>query len=133
LEGLVLEAAPPGLGRRILVCDDHELVRATVSAVLSQQGYRVLEAETTAGALGQIARERPDLVIMDLHVGGRSGIDAIQELRRMPELASTPVMLVSGELEGRSGWMEQAGADAFMAKPFELPAFLGAVADLLER
>ncbi len=117
--------------RSILVCDDHDLMRTTMVDLLVQRGYDVLEATGVDEALAQVESSRPDLVVMDLRLKGQSGIDAIRRIRDLPELASTPVILMSGELDVYGSHWDSAGADGYLPKPFEVQELFETVEALL--
>lgn len=101
--------------------------------VLKRAGYAVSESETTAQALRDITATRPDLVIMDLNVGSDSGVAAIEEIRRSQTIASTPVILVSGETEREESWAVAAGADAYLSKPFDIDVLTATARRLVDR
>lgn len=73
---------------RILVCDDHAMVRAGICALIEQQPDMNVVGEATDGddAIAKAARLRPDVILLDLSMPGRTGLSAIQELReRCPD------------------------------------------------
>ncbi len=114
----------------ILVCDDEPALRELMRAAIGG-GHRFLEAPDAETAYEAMRYARPDLVLLDVMLPGASGIDVLQVIRRDPELAGVPVVVVSawaGEEDRRA--VEEAGADAFVAKPF-LPEELGALAEQL--
>jgi DNA-binding response OmpR family regulator len=116
----------------ILVCDDEPALRELMRAAIGG-GHRYLEAPDAETAYEAMRYARPDLVLLDVMLPGASGIDVLQVIRRDPELAAVPVVVVSawaGEEDRRA--VEEAGADAFIAKPF-LPEELGALAERLLR
>jgi CheY-like chemotaxis protein len=115
----------------ILVCDDHDLMRTTMVDLLEQRGYRALEARSADEVLAQMDRDRADLVVIDLRLKGESGIDVIRRIREDPEIAATPVILMSGEIDAHSRQWEGAGADGYLPKPFEVHELFDAVTALL--
>src|SRR4051794_32659693 len=69
---------------RVLIADDDAALRGTLRELLSDEGYEVEEAEggdAVIAALQQPAGERPDLVIMDVRMPGKSGLEVLHELR----------------------------------------------------
>jgi DNA-binding response OmpR family regulator len=115
----------------ILVCDDHDLMRTTMVDLLVQHGYDVLQARSADEALAETASGRPDLVLMDLRLKGKSGLEAIQRIREQPDIAATPVILMSGEIDAYSSRWQSAGADGYLPKPFEVQELFDAVEALL--
>jgi CheY-like chemotaxis protein len=115
----------------VLVCDDHAILRKAVVSILEHAGFTVDEAPNTKYALARVGITHPDLVIMDVRVGDESGIEAVERIRSDPAIASTPVLLMSGELVGGNGGGVPGGADAFLVKPFDVPEFVQTVKDLV--
>lgn len=105
---------------RVLVLDDHEVVHWGFRLMLSRQGWveRCLNASTVDVATELCRRWAPQVAVIDLMLGGASGIDAIGRLR-----AATPevrVLLISGAGRISAAAARAAGADGFVAK--DLPA-----------
>jgi Fe-S oxidoreductase/ActR/RegA family two-component response regulator len=103
--GEVIEvAAKPAAalaGRRILVVDDEDDVRVFLSTVLEDAGAEVLQAMDGAEALAIMAREKPDLVTLDLSMPGKDGVETFGEMRRHPDVKGIPVCIVTGHPEFR--------------------------------
>jgi two-component system phosphate regulon response regulator PhoB len=121
----------PGSRPTVLICDDAATLRELARASLGD-GYRFLEATTVAEAEEALKRRRPDVVLLDLMLPGGSGIDVLQTVRRRRG-ARIPVVVVSAwsSADHRRSAVE-AGADAFVAKPFVPERLAAAVAGLLE-
>ena len=66
----------------VLVVDDEPPIRRFLRTSLAASGYRIVEAEDAAGALRSLAAEKPDLVILDLGLPDKSGLEVIGEIRR---------------------------------------------------
>jgi CheY-like chemotaxis protein len=117
----------------ILVCDDDEPLRELMKVTLGE-GYRFVEAADGEIALAELAHARPDLVLLDVMLPGYSGLDVLQAMRSDDALRDIPVIVVSAwqTPEDREA-VVAAGADAFLAKPFELEELSSAVQTLLER
>jgi CheY-like chemotaxis protein len=117
----------------ILVCDDHELIRDLVHAALAEGDHTIIEARDGRESL-ELARElHPDLIILDLVMPARSGLDVLEELRCDPSLAATPVLMSTAStrsLDPRSA--SELGADRYLAKPFSPLELATVVAELLE-
>ncbi len=117
---------------RVLVVDDEEGIRRAVSDILADEGYTALDASDGAGALAQIESNLPDLVLLDVAMPGRDGVDVLGELRqRFPTL---PVVMMSGH-----GTIETAvratklGAYDFLEKPLSYDKLLLCIDHALER
>jgi two-component system response regulator MprA len=103
-----------GSGKTVLVVDDDESLRMLCRINLELDGYRVLEARSVAEARERLAAERPDAMLLDLHLGDGDGRDLLRELggSRPPVALFTGSEAIGPELN--------AQADAVLSKPFEL-------------
>jgi two-component system cell cycle response regulator DivK len=121
-------------GELILIVEDNEPNRKVARDLLQVHGYRTIEAETGEDAIVLAATRAPDLVVMDVHLPGMSGVDALAKLRAAPATRAIPVLAFTASVmpQDRSQIMA-AGFDAFMSKPIDLEAFLQTVADALGR
>jgi two-component system phosphate regulon response regulator PhoB len=115
----------------LLVCDDEDVLRGLIRATLA--GYTVVEARDGEEALAQAKAVRPDLILLDMMMPGRSGLNVLAELRRDPVLAGTPVVMLTArtQVEDRDA-AEAAGADRYLAKPFSPLQLIAVVEELLE-
>jgi two-component system, sensor histidine kinase and response regulator len=104
---------------KILVIDDDEAFRATLATTLEQQGFDVLQAKTGAQGV-QIARtEAPNLILCDVELEGVGGTLVLYAVRRDPQLAAIPFVLMSGfAVLEVSAQAPEKQADGFLAKPF---------------
>jgi CheY-like chemotaxis protein len=121
--------APPTKTKTILVCDDEESLRELIRAVLGD-AYRYVEAEDGDVALDLIRAESPDLIVLDVMLPRRNGLEVLAELRRDPKHGKTPVIVVTAwsyAVDAASA----AGADVFLPKPFEPEHLKGTVEDLI--
>lgn len=118
----------------ILIVEDNEQNRKLARDLLQVHGYRTIEAETGEDALVLAATHAPDLVVMDVHLPGMSGVDVLEKLRAGPGKRYIPVLAFTASVmpQDRSEVMA-AGFDAFLSKPIDLEAFLQSVADALKR
>ena len=115
--------------RKVMVVDDEPSIRDLIVAVLEDEGYDVVAATNGRRALELMPSERPDLVIMDIMMPEMDGREAYRRLRDLPDLAQTPVVLMSAATApGRLG----PRAAAFLPKPFDLDHLLTTVARVLD-
>jgi class 3 adenylate cyclase len=105
---------------RILVVDDNASNRDLLSRRLQRQGHAVLQAEDGATALALVEKEALDLVLLDLMMPGISGYDVLTLLKSDPRFQEIPVIMISAltELDSIVRCIE-AGADDYLAKPFD--------------
>ncbi len=103
----------------ILVCDNEEILRGLVRASLDGNGYTLVEARDGDEAVEQARLARPDLILLDMMMPGRSGLDVLAELRRDPDLRGIPVVMLTARAQVTDREAASlAGADHFLAKPF---------------
>ena len=113
---------------KILVIDDEEAFRGSLIAILEKKGFEVLQAP--GGALGvQLARTHvPDLILCDVNMGGVGGNLTLYALRRDPQIASIPFILMSGYVSsGDAPPGIDRGADDFLTKPFSIEKLLSTI------
>jgi adenylate cyclase len=119
---------------RILVVDDNASNRDLLTRRLQRQGHTVLEAEDGARALALVEKEALDLVLLDLMMPGISGYDVLALLKSDPRSREIPVIMISAlsELDSIVRCIE-AGADDYLAKPFDPILLRARVGSSLEK
>ncbi|UCB49155.1 MAG: response regulator [Deltaproteobacteria bacterium] len=85
--------------KRILIVDDEPDAISYIGSVLEDNGYDYLSAENGEEGLEMAKKEKPDMILLDLIMPGKSGILMFQELKKDPELGKIPVIVVSGASE----------------------------------
>ena len=116
---------------RILVVDDVPRNVRLLGAVLTAAGYEVVSAGSGAEAIEAVARDRPDLVLLDIRMPDIDGYEVCRRLRGDPAAEFLPIVMVtSAEGEERVAALE-AGADDFVAKPFNQEELLARVRSLI--
>jgi two-component system KDP operon response regulator KdpE len=103
-------------GPCVLIVDDEPPIRRLLRTSLNAQDYRTLEAATAAEALASIAADRPDVVILDLGLPDRDGLEVIRIVRATS--AVPIVVLTSREAERAKVAALDLGADDYVTKPF---------------
>lgn len=115
----------------LLVCDDEDVLRSLIRATLA--GYTVIEARDGEEALAHARELHPDLILLDMMMPGRSGLDVLAELRRDPKLARTPVVMLTARTQvADRDAAEAAGADRYLGKPFSPLQLIAVVEELLD-
>jgi len=125
-----MSPAPPAMSR-ILVVDDEDSVRESVGYALEQEGFDVTLASNGEEAEGQISGDHFDLLILDIMMPGKSGLDICREVR-----AHSPVpiiLLTAKDAEVDKVVGLEVGADDYMTKPFSVRELLGRVRAQLRR
>ncbi len=110
----------------VLIIDDQEAIRSFLTATLAAQGYEVRGAATAGGGLAAVREQRPDLVLLDLRLPDRSGLDLLADLRR--ECGELPVVVLTsyGRTEAVVEAMRLQALD-FVTKPVNLDRLLTVV------
>jgi two-component system cell cycle response regulator DivK len=117
----------------ILIVEDNDKNLKLVRDVLQVKGYTTLEAGTAEEGI-RLAREHmPDLILMDIHLPGMSGLEALKLLRADAATAAMPVIAVTASvMQQDRKQITEAGFDAYVGKPISLKEFLDAVHSVLE-
>jgi DNA-binding response OmpR family regulator len=104
---------------QVLLIEDEPNIAEALRFILTRDGWEVSTLADGAQALLAVARQMPDVVILDLMLPGASGLDILRGLRADPATAGLPVLMLTAKGQGRDREAaEQAGVTAFMTKPF---------------
>jgi len=116
---------------QVLVVDDEKSIRRFLSAGLTAEGYEVSVAESGSEAIERAARERPDLIILDL---GLPDMDGQEVIRRIRLLSPTPIIVLSVRAD-ESGKVRSLdlGADDYVTKPFGMDELSARIRTALRR
>lgn len=119
---------------RVLVVDDDPQVLRLLRVNFELEGYDVASAANGEEALAAIASQAPDVLVCDIMMPGIDGLEVVRRLRADPNTASLPVVMVSAKAQRADlAQGEQAGADAYVTKPFDPQDLIDAVDRLLKR
>jgi CheY-like chemotaxis protein len=103
----------------VLVCDNEEILRALVRASLEDDGYELVEASDGDEAFERARAVEPDVILLDMMMPGRSGLEVLRDLRADARLSKTPVVMLTARAQASdAAAASQAGADHFLPKPF---------------
>jgi len=120
------------MSKRILVVEDQEDNRQILRDLLGHSGYELMEAENGEEALAAIAKQRPDLILMDIQLPVMDGYEVTRRLKNDPSLKSIPIIVVTSyALSGDEGKARAAGCDAYITKPFSPRVLLAKVREFL--
>jgi DNA-binding response OmpR family regulator len=119
-----------GSAKTILICEDDHNLRQLVRVVLGER-YRFLEAHNGDEALELALQARPDLIILDLMMPGRSGLEVLDHLRAKLPNGQTRVIVMSAWGHADEAALN-AGADRFVPKPFDADELTAIVEDVLQ-
>lgn len=115
----------PAKAARILVIDDELQIRTLLRATLIRAGYEVVEAGNARDALSAKVIDKPDLVLLDLGLPDRDGLELVQALRDEPRPALI-VVSARGETDQKVAALD-LGADDYVAKPFDTEELLARI------
>jgi two-component system cell cycle response regulator DivK len=105
--------------KRILVVEDQEDNRQILRDLLGTTDYEVVEAENGEEALAAVAKQRPDLILMDIQLPILDGYEATRRIKADPALSSIPIIAVTSyALSGDEAKARAAGCDDFVPKPY---------------
>ena len=118
----------------VLVADDDPDIRELVAFKLEQLGAETLSVEDGETALAMIRERRPALAILDIAMPGLSGIDVCRMIRADPEIAHTPVLMLTARVQEQDVERGFAvGADDYVTKPFSPRELMSRIQTLLSR
>lgn len=119
---------------RILLVDDEPDILEIVGYNLSQEGYQISTASNGKDAVAKAKKEQPHLIIMDVMMPEMDGMEACEQIRKVPELANTVITFLTARSEDYSqvaGF--DAGADDYITKPIKPKILVSKVKALLRR
>lgn len=124
-------SAPPSGGTyRVLVVDDEEMVREQIRRSLSLLGHTVIEAGSAEACLEQLELSAPDVILLDIRMPGKSGIEVLREIRERGN--QVPVVFVSGYYdEQQEDDLSRLSFQGFLKKPYPKAALIDAVEQAL--
>lgn len=114
----------------LLIVEDEPPQRQLLAGFLGTLGYRIAEAGTAEEALESIRRHPPDLVLLDVRLPGRSGLEALPEIRKLAD--RLPVILITAHADLRQAVAAmKTGAEDYLVKPLDLDELEAAIQDAL--
>lgn len=119
------------MSRKVLLIEDEPNITEAIRFLLTREGWQVETHADGTDAVEVIVASRPDLVILDVMLPGKSGMDILRDLRELEGMSKLPVLMLTarGQLRDRE-MAEKAGVSRFMTKPFSNTEVLTAVRDL---
>lgn len=118
----------------ILVVDDDHAITRLVRAYLEQASFQVSSAHDAASALRMVRTERPDLLVLDLMLPDRDGLDLARALRADPTTAGIPIIMLTARIDPTDRIVGlELGADDYVPKPFDPRELVARVRAVLRR
>src|SRR5262249_45909785 len=100
--------------------------------LLGNHGFHLTEAENGEEALAAIAKQRPDLILMDIQLPVMDGFETMRRLKADPQLKTIPIIAVTSyALSGDEGKARAAGCDAYVTKPYSPRILLAKIREFL--
>ncbi len=101
---------------KILLLEDDRDMTMLLTTLLEIEGYQVRSYDSKRPAAAQAEEDKPDLVFLDVHLGGQDGVKILRELKGNPKLTGVRVVMTSGI--NMTEECLAAGANAFIVKPY---------------
>jgi DNA-binding response OmpR family regulator len=136
LSGELKSKAPPGTGKLVLVVDDEAEIRKMLTRLLSEKGYRVIEADRGLRALRMVKEHVPDLIILDAMLPELHGFDIARRIKGSAKYGQIPIIMVSAIYRGwriAEDLKSSYGIADYLEKPFKMHALLAAVGRALDK
>ncbi|UWR24968.1 response regulator [Sulfitobacter sp. S223] len=119
------------MSKHVVLVEDETNIAEAIRFLLGRDGWRVETLANGGNAADVIRAARPDLVILDVMLPGKTGFEILAELRRDESLKGMPVLMLTARGQARDREMAlQAGVSRFMTKPFANDEMLSAVREL---
>jgi len=119
---------------RILTIEDSPIMRQLLRQLLSGEGYECLTASDGLSGLKSCAKNKPDLILLDVNLPDGNGIDFCRRIKSDPAASHIPVLLLTGEARAVDNRVDgfEAGADDYVIKPFNTKELLSRVKGILQ-
>ncbi len=109
----------------IAVIEDNSANMKLLLGILKREGFRVISATTADEGLKLITQDKPDAILMDIHLPGMDGLQATQLLKSDPKTSSIPIIAVTAKaMEGDREHILASGCDDYVAKPIRYKQLL---------
>ncbi|MBE9475494.1 MAG: response regulator [Proteobacteria bacterium] len=122
------------MSKSVLIVEDEPFIMEALSFLLKRDGLDISTFTDGQGCVERIQALKPDLVILDMMLPNRSGMQILEDLRAMDDFSNLPVLMLTakGQKKDRAA-AESAGVSLFMTKPFSNKEIIQNVHRLLDR
>lgn len=121
------------MGNRLLLADDSITIQKVVAIIFANEEFELTVVDNGNAALDKAREIRPDVMLVDALMPGKTGYEVCTEIRRDPNLNAVPILLLIGAFEPLDEQKaRECGADASISKPFESQQLIDKVKELLE-
>ena len=119
--------------KKVMIVDDDSEFLEELNETMTMSGYDMIPVNDSVAATAIASNEKPDLIILDLKMPGKSGFQLAEDIRRIPELAKTPIIAMSSFFrEDYSFLLNLFGIKKCLKKPFKPLDVITAVESVLE-
>ena len=120
------------MAKTIMVVDDSASLRNIIGIALKGAGYEVIEASDGRDALAKLTGQKVHLIVSDVNMPNMDGLTLVKEIKKHPNYKFTPIMMLTTETQPeKKQAAREAGAKAWLVKPFQPPTLLDAVSKLV--
>ncbi|MBN1288818.1 MAG: response regulator [Actinobacteria bacterium] len=116
-----------------MLVDDDKSILEMLGSVLSLEGYKISLCQDGVEAVKRALEEKPDLIILDVMMPGKSGIDVMLEIRANPDTKEIPILFLSAIGDESIVVKGLKGADDYVVKPFKMLEFQERIKNILKR
>lgn len=119
------------MSKHVLLIEDEPNIIEAVSFLLSREGWKVSTHSNGHDAAEVVARKKPDVLVLDVMLPGRSGFDILAEIRQTDAARDMPVLMLTARGQAKDREMaERFGATRFMTKPFSNSEIVAALSEM---
>ena len=115
---------------KILIVDDEHLTTEMLGTFLRIIGHESVEAFSSKQAWDKLAYEAPDAILLDIMLPDVNGLDMCRQLRSNPATSRLPIIMISAYAPPLTKEADEAGANAYLAKPINLQGLKSALANI---
>ncbi len=114
--------------KKILLVEDNHMNKVLVKEILTLHGYEIAEAASGTEAIKSLMEEKPDLILMDIHLPGMDGITATRIIKSDSRNSAIPVLaLTASAMRGEEDEILSKGFDGYVAKPIDRRKLIDAI------
>jgi two-component system cell cycle response regulator DivK len=118
--------------KKVLIVEDNELNMKLFHDLLQAKGFEPIQTREGGMALELTRKHRPDLILMDIQLPGKSGVDVMREIKAEPDLKHIPIVAVTAfAMKKDEDWIRSGGCEAYITKPITVVGFLETVGRFL--
>ena len=116
----------------VMLVDDSPTILMSMSSILTKSGFTVATAKDGQDAMAQVATVKPNLIISDLNMPRMDGMTFIKEVRKLPGMRFTPILLLTTESEpAKRQEAKAAGATGWLVKPIGAENLLKVIREVI--